>query len=368
MIDSVSGNRTPILHGARRFRSANEDLHTPPARGARGPAFELGRLIPGAQRPVVRVGDAQLAANYWEDIFGRHVRMTNGESERLAYYDLWGNDSDNLIVGNGGNDTLDGGVGHDLLQGGVGDDRLILMASPDSAASPWVREEIRVWLTKDPTASRVLIALTDGEIATTANSRGIDGAATDAALVPAGFIKYATYDEAPGRRTNRVQTINQLTRHASIDPRFRNLTVGGVADPRVNVTDSGFKGSDGATALWITRKYQTPGADIPLAKWEEAQLIIAEARGGAEAVAAINRLRDVHGLPHFTGSSASEIRAAILEERSRVLFLEGRRIGDLVGYAELSFQTGLTHKGNSYNDDLTCLPLPNAEENNNPNI
>lgn len=193
-------------------------------------------------------------------------------------------------------------------------------------------------------------------------------AAADAEMVPDGFIYYAQFDDAPGRRTNRVQTVNQVTRHMSVDPVFRNLTVGGVPDPRVDVLDAGFPGSDGSTALWITNKYPSPAADIPMAKWEEAQLIIAEARGGQEAVAAINRIRDVYGLPHFASSDAAAIRAEILEERRRVMFLEGRRIGDLVMYPELSFQTGLTHKGNSYNDDLQCLRLPNAEVDNNPNI
>lgn len=75
----------------------------------------------------------------------------------------------------------------DELRRAIGSSQwLILMASPDAANSLWVREEVRVWLAKDSTASRVLIALTDGEIATTQDGRGIDGAATNA--LPAELV------------------------------------------------------------------------------------------------------------------------------------------------------------------------------------
>ncbi|GIM89837.1 toll/interleukin-1 receptor domain-containing protein [Paractinoplanes toevensis] len=75
----------------------------------------------------------------------------------------------------------------DELRRAIGSSQwLILMASPDAASSPWVREEVRVWLAKDPTASRVLIALTDGDIVTTSDSRCIDSAATNA--LPAELV------------------------------------------------------------------------------------------------------------------------------------------------------------------------------------
>ncbi|GAA2582424.1 hypothetical protein GCM10010435_70160 [Winogradskya consettensis] len=57
---------------------------------------------------------------------------------------------------------------------------LLLMASPDSAASSWVRQEVGLWLAKDPAATRVLIALTDGRIATTVDNQRIDPELTDA--------------------------------------------------------------------------------------------------------------------------------------------------------------------------------------------
>ncbi len=46
----------------------------------------------------------------------------------------------------------------------AGSDHLVLLASPEAAASKWVRKEIREWLTQDPTAERIIIALTAGEL------------------------------------------------------------------------------------------------------------------------------------------------------------------------------------------------------------
>jgi WD40 repeat protein len=81
---------------------------------------------------------------------------------------------------------------------------LVLLASPEAAASPWVREEVRAWLAKDPAAGRVLIALTGGRIVAAADG-GIDPAATDA--LPAELVAALTHvplwtdlTEAHGRR------------------------------------------------------------------------------------------------------------------------------------------------------------------------
>src|SRR5690606_22615998 len=103
-------------------------------------------------------------------------------------------------------------------------------------------------------------------------------------------------------------------------------------------------------------------------QWEEAQLIIAEALGGSEAVAAINRIRDHWDLPHFSSSDPAEIRAEILEERRRVLFGQAQRIADIVRFPELQLPTGLRpHKGDPYSDNFECLPLPWAELDGNSN-
>ncbi len=153
--------------------------------------------------------------------------------------------------------------------------------------------------------------------------------------------------------------------YISVDPRYRDLKVGAVADPRVSVVDAGRNGHDGVTRVWFQRKYLSESAPVPIATWREAQLIIAEAEGGQSAVDAINRLRTLASLPQFISTDPVEIAAQVREERRRELFLEGQRLNDLIRF-NLPFDTGVNPKGVTYGD-TKCLPLPDAERLNNPN-
>lgn len=56
---------------------------------------------------------------------------------------------------------------------------LILMASPQSAQSPWVAKEIGWWREHRP-ASHILVAVTDGELVWDASARDLDWAASTA--------------------------------------------------------------------------------------------------------------------------------------------------------------------------------------------
>lgn len=186
-------------------------------------------------------------------------------------------------------------------------------------------------------------------------------AASDAALIPAGFVYNSTYSTSNFRRNNTVVLNNNVNFHVSVDPAYRNLMVGTVPDSRVKVTDAGRRGNDALTPLWVQGKYANAASPIPLATWDEAQLIIAEAKGGEEAVAAINRIRTKYQLPQFSGGDATMIQEQIIEERRRTLFLDGHRIGDKLRL-RIPFPTGLNHKGVAYGNQ-TCLPLPAIEMN-----
>lgn len=140
-------------------------------------------------------------------------------------------------------------------------------------------------------------------------------------------------DSGPSRinelSTEDVEFFVSLDHH-SVAPAFRDLEWEGVADPRVPVEDAGELGHDGVTPLWVTTKYPARSSDIPLATWEEAQLIIAEAEGGQRAVDIINDLHDRAGLPGYDpnddvtpGPTEDEILDHVLRERSRELFQEG---------------------------------------------
>ena len=57
---------------------------------------------------------------------------------------------------------------------------LILLASPEAAASPWVRKELELWCGTLGRASRLLVVLTSGRIAVDENDATIDWSETDA--------------------------------------------------------------------------------------------------------------------------------------------------------------------------------------------
>ncbi|HEX8695454.1 MAG TPA: RagB/SusD family nutrient uptake outer membrane protein [Longimicrobium sp.] len=196
-------------------------------------------------------------------------------------------------------------------------------------------------------------------------------AAADAALVSANYVKNASASTTASRRENRVFSQNNQSQAVSVGPAYRGLTFGGVADPRVKVTDTGKTATDG-TRIWVQEKYTGLATPLPVATWDEAQLIIAEAQGGATAVNIINMFHTRAGLPAFSSSDPAAIQAQVIEERRRELFLEGHHLGDIIRYnLPLTPAPGTAFsKGGTYGPQgsALCLPLPNIERLNNPNI
>jgi hypothetical protein len=197
-------------------------------------------------------------------------------------------------------------------------------------------------------------------------------AATDANAVPAGFVRNAEFTEggAPGR-TNRIYNLTIRNAYLSVADAYRNLTVNGVSgnvpDARVTLKNAGV-GNDGVTPWYEQQKFTAGGAPIPIASWNEAQLIYAEAVGGQEGFDAINRVRTANKVPTLSGPvpTGQAFTDLVLEERRRQLFSEGQRYGDMLRY-NLPFTSGVNRKGQTYSS-LTCVPLPDAETQNNPNF
>jgi len=192
------------------------------------------------------------------------------------------------------------------------------------------------------------------------------GALADAQAVTEGFVRFATYSAQDNRRRNFLWVDTHENDNWSVHPNYRNLAVDGVPDPRVRVQNMGRVGVDSETPQWRQQKYAALGSNIPIARWEEAQLIMAEIQGGQAAVTAINRLRTRAGLPLFSSTDEAGIRAQVIEERRRELFLEGHRLNDMIRF-NIPFPSGVTHKGQAYGN-ATCIPLPDAERASNPNI
>jgi len=200
-------------------------------------------------------------------------------------------------------------------------------------------------------------------------------AAADAILVPSGFVRNAEFTEGgAAQRENRIYDLTIRNDFLSVAVPYRNLTVnavpGNIPDPRVVVKDAVRKANDGVTPLFQQQKFiaQLGGTPIPIASWNEAQLIYAEAVGGQQGLDAINRVRTANKVPTITdpAPTGQAFIDLVLEERRRQLFSEGQRYGDMLRY-NLPFTKGVTLKGNTYSD-LTCVPLPDVETRNNPNF
>jgi len=208
-------------------------------------------------------------------------------------------------------------------------------------------------------------------------------AKADAGAVPAGFSYNIPYNAASTFSRNMFEVRNRESLIYGVAPRYRGMTFGGVADPRVRVTQ-GVRGQDNLTVnVFYADKYNAQNSPIPLAKYAEARLIMAEADyhlvNADAAVPYINALHTAAGLPAFASTDATTILNQIIEERSRELFLESQRGYDFnrfnlpfnppVGTVfEENNPSGVVRpKGGTYGS-VRCLPLPNVERDNNPNL
>jgi starch-binding outer membrane protein, SusD/RagB family len=198
----------------------------------------------------------------------------------------------------------------------------------------------------------------------------LTGAAQDAALVTAGFVRNATFSEGSQARENRLYNLTVRNDYLSVADAYRGLTVGGVPDPRVNVKNLNKLGNDNVTPMWQQQKFIGSGAVAqPIASWNEAQLILAEAVGGQAGIDALNRVRAANGVTTPLVYGGGDIGDIVLEERRRQLFAEGQRYVDMLR-KNLPFPTGVNgqnRKGQVYGP-VTCVPLPDIETQNNPNF
>jgi hypothetical protein len=222
-------------------------------------------------------------------------------------------------------------------------------------------------------------------------------AVTDATAVPPGRLNAGYAATLGTRESNRIERMNVVGTFISVEEDFRGLTVNpdgthgqgaGTPDPRVDVYDANRLGQDQTTRLWRQRKYTTRDAPIRLASYEEAQLIIAEIQLGQTAVDVINALHGARGLPLWTPinvNDTAEVLSHVIDERRRELYLESHHYFDKRRFHALAAARGVppaqlspnlpytppmgaqfVHGG--FYGDQRCLPLPDVERLNNPNI
>ncbi len=226
-----------------------------------------------------------------------------------------------------------------------------------------------------------------GRARTLLNLGQVAAAGADAALVTPGFVQNAIASTAGTiPQQNQVFLHTRVNNYSSVDPSFVGLTFGGVPDPRVVVNVTTSKGSDGQTFIRQVMKYADRGAPIPIASYDEARLILAEAHVAAGnlqgAIDIINALHTAAGIPAYNGAgqTAAQVKAQVIEERRRELFMEGQRLGDMNRYAlprlpadGAAFPNGGTYGSQACPGATAAgypfgFPLPDVERNNNPNI
>ena len=198
------------------------------------------------------------------------------------------------------------------------------------------------------------------------------GALSDAEAIPEGFSFSATTSAAGPEVGNRMH-YSTWRGGLSIAQWTRNLTIDGKPDPRlVGVNEPGMFQGD-SRPLWALEKYRNVDDPLPVARWEEAQLIIAEIVGGQRAVNIINALREPYGLEGFASTDEAEIRDEVFDERRRELFVEGFRAYDvrranLPLFPPVGADFDWEFKKFGTYGTATCVPLPAIEYLNNPNI
>ncbi len=196
-------------------------------------------------------------------------------------------------------------------------------------------------------------------------------AATDAGAVPVAFVYNAVHNTLSARRQNRIFTQNNQSLAVTIAAPYRNMTVQGLPDPRVSITNANRLASDQVNPLYLQNKYSSLTAPTPIATGIEAQLILAEAQGGAQGIAILNALRARAGvaLPALTAAEQAAFSTTLAEERNRELFLQGNRWFDMkrLNIAQNPAAGTPYSKGGSYGNQR-CWPLPDAEKLANPNF
>lgn len=200
------------------------------------------------------------------------------------------------------------------------------------------------------------------------------GALADAQLVPKGFVMNESNSGTSTRLYNRVYAVTKQYGDYSIPIWSQNMTTeNGEVDPRSATQLANTRSANNnQTIIYTPNKYIAgDAAPMPIARYEEAQLIIAEIQGGAQAVSIINAMRATVGLLPYTGATdAAAIKTLIIGERQRVLFLEGFRNYDIERF-KIPFNPpvgDLFPVGGGTYGNTTCLPLPDIEKNNNPSL
>lgn len=157
------------------------------------------------------------------------------------------------------------------------------------------------------------------------------------ALQVAPDFKLSLVYDPPGTQNEIYTNFNQGS-YYKMDPKFANRIdpVSGNADPRIShgplLGYSNLRGDE----VYHQLKYTSESASVPVSRWQEAELILAEYEvllgTPSNAVLHINNVRTAAGLPDFASAVPSEIHEQIKYERATEFWLELRRWQDMRYY------------------------------------
>ena len=192
--------------------------------------------------------------------------------------------------------------------------------------------------------------------------------------VPSSFVFNAVYADDAGNRGRLGNGVYFYSAGGSreslvVPPHYRAMN-----DPRIKFQDAGRNAQDGVLRYWTQRKFDNWAAPIRLASGLEARYIEVEASGNTGSMLAfVNERRAAGNQAPITTTDAAALMAELMAQRSIDFWLEGRRMGDWRRNPN-SVPNILAPGDNYYKPEVgtvsnqTCMPLPFAERNANPNI
>jgi hypothetical protein len=201
-----------------------------------------------------------------------------------------------------------------------------------------------------------------------------------ASQVPAAFDFRAYYSDNTTGQRNRTYERLTLASNAYLlntpffamttDPRIPRIagTTGRAYTPLSPPSYSTFSNTVAGAAFG-------PIMSVRVASGLEAQYIIAEAQGPTAATLAFVNARRAAGLQAPVTLAGDALMAELRDQRSRDFYLDNHRLGDLRRYLKY-YKVDLFPKGaypgstsgQTYNESISCWPLPTNEINGNPNI
>jgi len=218
-------------------------------------------------------------------------------------------------------------------------------------------------------------------------------AVADAGQVPTGFtFNMPYYDVGDQGQFNRIEFAahNQPYRAHTMWSTWIDAYYTATSDPRVKFDKTTLTGDAGINCcgsssfrapFYPQAKYTTPSSPVTLSQGAEMRLIEAEndlrAGNAQTALTRINALRAAAGVPDATGTTTAEVWTALKRERAIVLWMEGRRLGDLRRWKAgntpgaldpLEEPSGNVNTGSHLVKQDLCFPISRSERDTNPNI